>query len=165
MRSSRLLTHANPGEMTPAEFRFALEFAAGPDIGAVRNRTITALQSDCFIIEWLFADAASPLDRFLLLRVPSVERTSQEIGPRGETIDAVKRWCNVDVAAPAAHMWAPNKIAAPAAWGENEKKGADIVVAQPDTGVIPTHVGLIGMLDMTRARSMFWNLANLRWIR
>jgi serine protease len=71
-------------------------------------------------------------------------------GPRGEAADAIRRWCFVDATAPADHLWALNKMAVPAAWEADAKQGAGIIVAQPDTGVIPTHVELAEALDRER---------------
>lgn len=79
------------------------------------------------------------------------EAPPPDAGPNTEAAEAVRRWCNVDVAAPLDHLWALQRVSAIEAWKADDHQGAGILVAQPDTGVLPNHPELADMLDMTRA--------------
>ena len=95
----------------PADVLFEAAYALAAELGAV------SVEPD--VGSRFFEESAPPAE-----------------GPRGEAAAAVRRWCNVDGAAPANQQWALHNVQAPAAWQADPKQGAEVSVAQPDTGEI-----------------------------
>lgn len=75
-------------------------------------------------------------------------------GPQTEAA-LVRGWCNVDDPAPANKLWAPELIRANLAWAQDPNQGAGVIVAQPDTGIVPGHSELEdGVFDMARGANI-----------